>query len=201
MEILVDYPESSTPITNLDILLKSSLVCRISLSLCLCLCPSVLVSLCLSVSDTRPFLSRRYTLMFLSGGVCSRWLNWGFSLTCVNNDEALLSKLAIRSASDNSTRVHMMWWHGVVDRRSRTLFFHTPVIRTLCKLLEGFMDRILHGKFFVMEVFSMCSKVFPSLNRKKHYLFLCWIGIMWIVIWTTQVKGSIKVSLSHLKHW
>ena len=32
--------------------------------------------------------------------------------------------------------------------------FHCPVVRPLCKLLEGYMVRILKGKFFVLEASS-----------------------------------------------
>ena len=34
----------------------------------------------------------------------------------------------------------------------------------------------------------MCSNVVPRLNRQEHYVFLCLLGVMRIVIWTTRKK-------------
>ena len=44
------------------------------------------------------------------------------------------------------------------------VFFHCPVVRPLYKLLEGYMVRILNGKFFVLEASSVCSNVVPRLS-------------------------------------
>ena len=42
--------------------------------------------------------------------------------------------------------------------------------------------------FFVMEASSVCSNVVPELNRQEHYVFLCLLGIMRVMIWTTRKK-------------
>ena len=34
----------------------------------------------------------------------------------------------------------------------------------------------------------MCSNVVPRLSRQEHYMFLCLLGIMRVVIWTTRKK-------------
>ena len=50
------------------------------------------------------------------------------------------------------------------------------------------MVRILNGKFFVLEASSVCSNVVPRLNRQEHYVFLCLLGVMRVVMWTTRKK-------------
>ena len=35
---------------------------------------------------------------------------------------------------------------------------------------------------------SVCSNVVPKLNRQEHSVFLCLLGIMRVVIWTTRKK-------------
>ena len=67
-------------------------------------------------------------------------------------------------------------------------FFHSLVARPLCKLFEGYMIRILNGMFFALEASSVCSNVMLLLNRSEHYLFLCLLGVMRVVIWTTHQK-------------
>ena len=57
-----------------------------------------------------------------------------------------------------------------------------------CKLLEGYMVRSLNGKFFVLEACSVCSNVVPKLNRQEHYVFLCLLRVMRVVIWTTRKR-------------
>ena len=42
--------------------------------------------------------------------------------------------------------------------------------------------------FFVLEASSVCSNVVPRLNRQEHYVFLCLLGVMRVVIWTTRMK-------------
>ena len=34
----------------------------------------------------------------------------------------------------------------------------------------------------------MCSNVVPNFNRQEHYVFLCLLGIMNVVIWMTRKK-------------
>ena len=75
-------------------------------------------------------------------------------------------------------------WEESIDHA----FFHCPVVRLRCKLLERYMVRILNGKFFVLEANFVCSSVIPKLNRQEHYVFLCFHSIMRVVIWTTRKK-------------
>ncbi len=67
---------------------------------------------------------------------------------------------------------------GDLEETISHTFFHCPVVQPLCKLLEGYMVRILNGKFFVLEASSVCSNVVPKLNRQEHYVFLCLLGVM-----------------------
>lgn len=50
------------------------------------------------------------------------------------------------------------------------------------------MVRVLGGKSFVLEARSVCSNIVPQLKRNEHYVFVCLLGIMRIVIWTTRQK-------------
>ena len=47
---------------------------------------------------------------------------------------------------------------------------------------------ILNGKFCVMEASSVCSNMVLKLNRQEHYVFLCLLGIMRVMIWTMRKK-------------
>ena len=76
--------------------------------------------------------------------------------------------------------------YGALEESTEHAFFHCPVVGPLCKFLDGFMVRILGEKFFVLEASSVCSNVVPKLNRQEHYVFLCLLGIMHVVIWTTR---------------
>ena len=76
-----------------------------------------------------------------------------------------------------------------VEESITQVFFHFQVERPLCKLLESFEGRILHGKFFVQEASSVCSNVVLSLNRKEHCMFLCLLSIIRVVC------------LSHFRCW
>ena len=87
-------------------------------------------------------------------------------------------------------------WHGFLEESIDHAFFHCPVMRPLCKLLEGFIFRILHGKFFVLEASSVCSNVVPKLNRQGYYVFLYLLGIMCVVVWTTRKKKLYDKSYS-----
>ena len=77
---------------------------------------------------------------------------------------------------------------SALEESTEHAFFHSSVLRPLCKLLEGFMVRILSGKFFVLEVSCVCSDVVPKLNIQEHYVFLCLFGIMCVAIWMTRQK-------------
>lgn len=81
------------------------------------------------------------------------------------------------------------------------IFFDCSVVRPLCKLIEGYMVRVLGGKSFVLEARSVCSNVVPQMKRNEHYVFLCLLGIMRVVIWMTRQKefyGGEKFSSSQL---
>ena len=61
-------------------------------------------------------------------------------------------------------------------------------MRPLCKLLEGCFVLILDGKFFVLKASSVSSNVVTLLNKPEHYVFLCLLGILRVVIWTARPK-------------
>ena len=115
-------------------------------------------------------------------------------MRCLNNGEASFTWLVIRNAlcvgkKLFSARQAISPERGLCGDLEETIghaFFHCPVVRPLCKLLEGYMVRILNGKFFVLEASSVCSNVVPKLNRQEHYVFLCLLGVMRVVIWTTR---------------
>ena len=122
--------------------------------------------------------------------------HWALGMRCLNNDEASLTWLVIRNVLWVGKKLFLAQqvispecsrcgaWEESIDHA----FFHCPVVRPLCKLLEGYMVRILNGKFFVLEASSVCSNVVPKLKRQEHYVFLCLLGIMRVVIWTTRKK-------------
>ena len=117
-------------------------------------------------------------------------------MRCLNNDEASLSWLVIRNVLWVGKKLFAAQQAispkcgrcGDLEETIGHAFFHYPVVRPLCKLLEGYMVRILNGKFFVLEASSVCSNVVPKLNRQEHYVFLCLLGVMRVVIWTTRKK-------------
>ena len=136
---------------------------------------------------------------------------WAPGMRCLNNDEtSLTSRNALwvgkklfsaqQAISPECGRCGDL--EESVDHA-----FHWPVVRLLCKLLEGYMVRILNGKFFVLEASSVCSNVIPRLNRQEHYVFLCLLGIMHVVIWTTRKEElyedesfSSRTLVSFFKH-
>ena len=65
-------------------------------------------------------------------------------------------------------------------------FFSCPVVKPLLKVLEGIMVRIQYGKPFTLGVRAALNNVVTSLARDKLYVFLCLLGVMRIVIWTTR---------------
>ena len=113
-----------------------------------------------------------------------------------NNDEASLTWLVIRDALWVGKKLFAAQQVispecgrcGDLEETISHTFFHCPVVRPLCKLLEGYMVCILNGKFFVLEASSVCSNVVPKLNRLEHSVFLCLLGVMRVVIWTTRKK-------------
>ena len=117
-------------------------------------------------------------------------------MRCLNNDEASLTWLVIRNALWVGKKLFSAQQAispecgrcSDLEKSMDHAFFHCLVMQPLCKLLEGYMVRILNGKFFILEASSVCSNVVPKLNRQEHYVFLCLLGIMRVVIWTTRKK-------------
>ena len=79
--------------------------------------------------------------------------------------------------------------YGDMEEQVTNAFFSCPVVWPLSELLEGLMFRWLHRKFFVLKAISVCSNIVLSMNRKKYFVFLCFLDIMRVVIWTMQQKG------------
>lgn len=121
---------------------------------------------------------------------------WAPGLKCLNNDEASLTWLVLRGAlwvgkklcaaglAISSECVRCGDWEESIEHA----FFHCDVVQPLCRLIEGYMVRVLDGKFFVLEASSVCSNVVPSISRDQHYVLLCLLGIMRMVVWTTRQK-------------
>ena len=170
----------------------------------------VLSRLQTGLSDSQPLSSRALCRCFVSGGASDGLIGelgvtevdgrllwpWATGKTCLNNYEASLTWLITRNAlwvgkksfSAQQAISPECGRCGDLEESIDHAFFHCPVVRPLCKLLEGYMVRMLNGKFFVLEASSVCSNVVPRLNRQKHYVFLCLLGIMRVVIWTTRKK-------------
>ena len=64
------------------------------------------------------------------------------------------------------------------------------------------MVLVLNGKMFVLKATSVYSNVVPSLNRSKHCVFLCLLGIMKITAELIPRKRVLTVSntCGTLKH-
>ena len=157
-------------------------------------------------SDSRPLSSRALYRCLVRGAASDGLIgelgvteaegrllwSWAPRMRCLNNDEASLTWLVIWSALWVGKKLFSPQQAispecdrcGDLEETIGHTFFHCPVVRPLCKLLEGYMVRILNGKFFVLEASSVCSK----LNRQEHYVFLCLLGVMHVVIWTTRKK-------------
>ena len=163
----------------------------------------VLSRLQTGLSDSRPLLSRALYRCLVSRAACDILIGelgvteaegrllwpWAPRMRCLNNDEASLTWLVIRNALWIGKKLFAAQQAispecgrcGDLEETIGHAFFHCPVVRPLCKLLEGYMVRILNGKFFVLEASSVCSNVVPKLNRQGHYVFLC-------LLWTTRKK-------------
>ena len=126
---------------------------------------------------------------------CLLW-PWASGMRCLNNDEASLTWLVIRNAHWVGKKLFTAQLVilpeccrcSAVEESIDHAFFHCLVVQPQCKLLEGFMVRILNGKFFILEASFVCNNVVPKLNRQEHYVFLCLLGIMRVVIWMTRKK-------------
>lgn len=89
---------------------------------------------------------------------------------------------ALRSGFGDFSRMCSLWWLGGVN------WTCLPPLQPLYRLIEGYMVHVLDGKFFVLEASSVCSNVVPSMSRDQHYVLLCLLGIMRMVVWTTRQK-------------
>ena len=126
---------------------------------------------------------------------CLLW-PWAPRMRCLNNDEASLTWLVIRNALWVGKKLFSAQQAispecGRCSDLEETIghpLFHCLVVQPLCKLLEGYIVRILNGKFFVLEASSVYRNMVPKLNRQEHYVFLCLLGVMRVVIWTTRKK-------------
>ena len=164
-----------------------------------------------SLNDTRPLTRKALYQILVRGAVRDDLLEelgvtkqegrllwpWAPGMRSLNNDEASLTWLVIRKALWVSKR---LWTAGLVasqgcfrcgdlEETIAHVFFHCPEVKPMCNYLERLMVRMLHGKFFVLEAASVCSNVVPVLDRQIHYVFLCLLGVMRVVIWTTWKKG------------
>ena len=170
----------------------------------------VLSRLQTGLSDSRPLSSRALYHCLVRGAASDGLIGelsvteveghllwpWAPRMRCLNNDEASLTWLVIRNALWVGKKLFSAQQAispecgrcGYLEETIGHAFFHCPVVRPLCKLLEGYMVRILNGKFFVLEASSVCSNVVPKLNRQEHYVFLCLLCVMHVVIWTTRKK-------------
>ena len=159
------------------------------------------------LSDSRPLSSRALYQCLVRGAASDGLIGelgvmeaegrllwpWAPRMRCLNNDEASLTWLVIRNALWVGKKLLAAQQAispecGDLEETIGHAFFQCPVVRPLCKLLEGYMVHILNGKFFVLEASSVCSNVVPKLNRQEYYLFLCLLGVMRVVIWTTRKK-------------
>ena len=121
---------------------------------------------------------------------------WAPGMRCFNNDEASDTWLVIWNAlcigkklfSAQQAILSECSGCGDLEESIDHAFFHCLIVQPVCKLLKGYMVRILNGKFFILEASSVCSNVVLRLNRQEHYVFLCLLGNMRVVIWTMRKK-------------
>ena len=122
---------------------------------------------------------------------------WAPGLRSLTNPEASLTWLTIRNALWVGTRLKKAKlvdtpacercgdWEETVEHA----FYHCRFARPLCELVEGYMVRILRRPDFKLEASNVCSNVTPLLEKKEKYIFLCLLGLLRVVIWTTRQKG------------
>ena len=122
---------------------------------------------------------------------------WVPRMRCLNNNEATLTWLVIRGAlwvSKRSCAAGLVASSECVrcgdsEESIEHAFVHCSAAQPLCKLIEGYMVRALHGQYFVLDASAVCSNVVPSLEKNEHYVLQCLLGIMRVVIWTTRQKA------------
>lgn len=69
-------------------------------------------------------------------------------------------------------------------------FFYYSVVRPFSELIQGYIVRILAGKFFVLEDISVCSNAAPQMKGNEHHMFLYLLGIMRVLVWTMFYRRS-----------
>ena len=122
---------------------------------------------------------------------------WAPGLKSLTNPEASLTWLTIRRALWVGTRLKKA---NLVDTPEcmrcgdwgesiEHAFYHCRFARPLCELVESYMVRVLRRPSFALEASNVCSNVSPPLEKIEKYIFLCVLGIMRVVIWTTRQKG------------
>lgn len=62
--------------------------------------------------------------------------------------------------------MHPVRWNGGVYW---AWFFLCPVIQPQYELIEGYVVRMLHGQFFVLDISSVCSNVSSLSDKRMHY--------------------------------
>ena len=78
--------------------------------------------------------------------------------------------------------------------------FLCSVVRLLCKILDGYMVRVLNGKFFVQEISSVCSNVVPHLTRRNTLCFFVDSALWESWFGRSDWRNSTKASLPRLRH-
>lgn len=91
-------------------------------------------------------------------------------------------------------------WYGEMGESIKHIFFHCSVICPLCELIEGYMVCMMHGKFFFLDASSVCSNANLLLDRRRHYVFLCFLAVMWMVVWMTRMD-EVHGALPFSSHW
>lgn len=60
-------------------------------------------------------------------------------------------------------------------------FFYCSVVHSLCRLIEGLMVCMLYEKW-------LCGNMVLLLTKIEHYMLLCLVAILKIVVCTTRQK-------------
>lgn len=94
--------------------------------------------------------------------------------------------MALCSGAGSYTKMRALRW---AVESLRLIFFLFSVIQPLCELIEGYMVRILVGKFFVLEASSFCNNVVPQLKRNEHDTVLCLLDIMQVINLDDATEG------------
>ena len=114
------------------------------------------------------------------------WLR-ASGMKCLNNDEASLNWLVIWNALWVGKRLEVslecIWW--VIKESVSHAFFYCLAVRPLCKLLEGYIARVLNRKFSSWKP-VLCAAMWFRCWIGRNTVFFCLLGVMRVVIWTTR---------------